>query len=302
MNDIDIYIPVFNNIFCVEYQIKTLKAFSRHNPTNIFIVDNNMEFHPDNSEKVKKICEENQVHYIFNDDPIIRQMRKIEGKWSSLQHGRTFNFLFHNIIRERKPTYFGFLDADCFAVRPFDFSKYLEEKNVYGKVVPTHVDENQHRTFSGDYAWNIHVVCNFFKFSTVSEKQLDFMAGGDRLLKRLGVRLDTGGMNYEFLYKDLDKREYVLPEEHYYYYDNLKLLDPNLDKPTNVLYEIIDETWFHMVHSPAGKEENLYMNPKISYAKGFLDCAMLNYGVAGAKVREDFIPTYRDPNRHYTFN
>jgi len=300
MNEIDIYIPVFNNLFCVEYQIKTLKAFCKHDNFNIIIVDNNLEFHPENSRKVKEICLENNVEYFFNDDQIIRNMRSIEGRWSSLQHGQTFNYIFDKMIKKRKPTYFGFLDADCFASKPFHLEEYLDNLGMYGKVVPTHIDEGQHLTKAGNYAWNIHVVCNFFRFDFVANKSLNFMAGGDYLLQKLGIRLDTGGMNYEVLYKHLDKREYILPEEHFYYYKDLSLLDPNSDSPTNVLYELIDSNWFHMVHSPGG--DTPHLNPKVSYAKGFLDHAMISYGESGADVRKDFVPTYRDPNRHFTFN
>ena len=63
MSELDIYIPVFNNLFCVEYQIKTLKAFCKHDNFNIIIIDNNLEFHPENSKRVKEICLSNNVEY-----------------------------------------------------------------------------------------------------------------------------------------------------------------------------------------------------------------------------------------------
>ena len=59
-----------------------------------------------------------------------------------------------------------------------------------------------------------------------------------------------------------------------------------------------------MVHSPGGYKSKDYLNPKISYTKGFLDSAILTSGNAGegALPRPGFTPNYRDKNRHFTFD
>ncbi len=47
---LEIYVIAYNNLFCVEYQIKTFKAFCKDN-YKIIIVDSNCGDHTENSER-----------------------------------------------------------------------------------------------------------------------------------------------------------------------------------------------------------------------------------------------------------
>ena len=212
----DIYVPIYKSLFCAEYQIKTLKNFFLDDH-QLIIIDQNMSRHPENSRKLKEMCEKNDVLYGVNtDDECLKHQMSIEsGNLDiSLKLGRTLNVIYDNLVKKRENPYFGFLDQDCFLFRPSSIKEYLDDKKAYGKVVPTHVYEDQHKTLNGDYAWNLHVICNFFNYDFVKDKNLNFMPGTSR---SIGAKLDTGGMNYEVIYKDLNKTDYILKEEHYLY-------------------------------------------------------------------------------------
>ena len=59
-----------------------------------------------------------------------------------------------------------------------------------------------------------------------------------------------------------------------------------------------------MVHNPAVETSKDYLNPKISYMKGLLDFSLLQHAAPGlgASPRPDFVPTYRDADRHSSFD
>jgi hypothetical protein len=62
-DQIEIYIIAYNNLFCVEYQIKTFNAFCKDN-FKIIIIDSNCGEHIENSFKKKEICDRYGVEYI----------------------------------------------------------------------------------------------------------------------------------------------------------------------------------------------------------------------------------------------
>ncbi len=303
----EIYIPFYNSPFCAEYQAKTLRAFMRDEDVTLIFVDNNMGYHPEASLRIIEICKEYDIELIVNNDPLCAKFQEgiEQGHVSTSDKlGHTLN-LIYGVVLQRKPDYFGFLDQDCFAFKPVQLKEYLDEHGAYGKVVPTHPDES-HVTRSGEHVWNLHVMCNFFKRDFLSNMNVNFMPGSwcERLGYGYDVMLDTGGVNWWTMYKDMDRSQYVLPEEHFLYYDDISLLDPNGDSPTKTLYEVLDNKWVHMVHAANSGVGADYLQPKTSYMKGFLDFALLSEGACGAAPRpeSDFVPTYRDPSRHFSFD
>jgi len=285
---IDFYIPIFNSTFCAEYQIKTLRAFCK-DEFNILLIDNNCGRNPAASADLRQLALKEKVGLWVNNDPQVESLQQVidnnSDKGASDKLGWTMNLIWRSAIERTGSEYFGILDQDCFAYKPFSLTESLDKNGAYGKVVPTHPTKDHLVPGTILSAWNLHVVVNFFKKEFLLGKDVNFMPGcwGEFYNKAEGnLNLDTGGMNWFGLYRDMNQEDYIIPEQHYLYYDDKTLLDPAGDSPTKTLYEILDHTWIHMVHGATYVPAEGYAQPKTSYIKGFLDHALLMNDTPGA--------------------
>jgi len=184
---IDVYVISFNSNWLIEYQIKCIRKFLAP-PFNIIIVDNNNWLYPEVSQGLSDLCEKEDVCYLKAPDNHYQEEQHFD---STMKLGTTLSWLFHNVVKQRKPDYFFFLDDDCFLVKPFDPRDYLEEKGMYGTV-------SRNLPY-----WNLHVIANGFKFDFVKDEPLDFRAS-------YKFSLDTGGANYGILYNRFKMEDYML--------------------------------------------------------------------------------------------
>jgi hypothetical protein len=107
------------------------------------------------------------------------------GKAASRSHGLALNWTWHNLIRPGRPEAFGFLDDDLFPTGPDDPFAPLAAQDVYGLV---------RRIGARWFLWAGFCV---FRYDKVCAKPLDF--GQDWF-----IGLDTGGGNWEPLYRRID--------------------------------------------------------------------------------------------------
>lgn len=307
---LNIYVPIYNSDFCAEYQIKTLQAFIQDEEYNIVIVDQNFGRHPESSAKMLSLCEEagDNVFYSENTDKLaLLHQERMEktGDMTLIPYkiGATLNICYAH-AKQTNAEYFGFLDQDCFLFSPINLAEILKEKRAYGKVVPTHPDKI-HRVLPGgksvkdvygcDHAWNLHCIVNFYETQflvdhepkTSEDPLINFMPGswgpGPSCDPSKGVGLDTGGANWFSVWRHQKIKDFWMPEDHYYYYNDLSLLDPRGEKPSNTTYEIHNDRWVHMVHGGVSEDAVEVLSPKFSYIKGFLDSALLSAKRPGAK-------------------
>lgn len=251
---VDIYIPTFNSLFCVEYQIKTLRKFYKDN-CNIVIVDNNNNLNAEVSNETFNICKKENVTYIKAPDNLFQTPNKFD---SSLKLGTTMNWIYLNCVKERNVKYFGYLDQDCFLFQDLSLVNYLDNKNMYGPIS---------KSTKPPFAWNLHVTSNFYKFDHVKDFVLDFRPSHT-------YQLDTGGANYDLIYKDLNPEDYDLHQQGYRYFEHdigeKEVTHPNGSVTgTFQYYTIHDSKWIHMCGSTG-----LASDLKTAYIKGFLDCMM----------------------------
>ncbi len=114
-----------------------------------------------------------------------------ENPWSSRNagsrsHGAAMNWLWRNILRRGGPKAFGFLDHDLFPTAPDDPFSLLGKHDFHG-------DQR-----SAGNRWFLWAGYCFFDFEAVKSFDLDF--GLDWF-----AGLDTGGANFEILYKHADR-------------------------------------------------------------------------------------------------
>lgn len=140
-------------------------------------------------EEIMEICRQRDVPYLgLPRNP----------EWSpNRSHGIALNWAYYNLIRQVRPDVFGFVDHDCFPVKPVDIVQRMAGKAVYGKgAVPT-----------ADAPWAPWAGFCFFRFPRVERLRLDFNP-------RIEFGLDTGGGNWKVLYGTL-KAEEVLAARHH---------------------------------------------------------------------------------------
>lgn len=107
------------------------------------------------------------------------------GKNGSRSHGIAMNWGWHHILKPARPRAFGFVDHDLFPIRPVDPFAPLASQRFYGDL-----------RWAGP-RWFLWAGYCFFDFEAVCEEPLDF--GLDWF-----VGLDTGGANWEVLYRHTD--------------------------------------------------------------------------------------------------
>lgn len=242
----DIYVTSFNNNFFIEYQIKTLHRYFS-GVFNLIVVDNNDHLYPEVSKELLRLCCDNNVLYLKPPHNHYQEKQHFD---STMKLGTTLSWLFHNVVKVRRPKYFMFLDQDCMLFRPFSKFKWLDEKGMYGTVC-----RNLPK-------WNIHVVNCMFKFDFVKDLPLDFRASYKHAL-------DTGGACYDILYADKNMNDYMLSHTGHRFFKEDTVSG---DKPQH--YEIIDHCWIHLCSSThdqlAGEGQR-----KLDFFKGWLDRSLL---------------------------
>jgi hypothetical protein len=105
---------------------------------------------------------------------------------SSRSHGLALNWLWHNVVRPGAPEAFGFLDGDLFPTVADDPFAQLATQDFYGVVRP-----------AGErwFLWSGYCL---FRFAAVKDQPLDFR-------QDWFLGLDTGGGNWEVLYRHVDR-------------------------------------------------------------------------------------------------
>lgn len=247
-DSMDVYVITFNNLFCVEYQIKTLRTFIKQK-FNIIVIDNNNNLNQENSDRVLDLCKKENITYIKAPNNYFQQLDRFD---PSLKLGTTMNWIFWNCVKSREPKYFGYLDQDCFLYKDLDLTEYLDKKNMYG---PLSISKQC------PPAWNLHVTSNFYRYEYVKDLQLDFRPSHKYIL-------DTGGNNYDLLYKNVDMKDYELDTRGFRYFEH-DIGDQN----TFQYYTLHDFKWVHMCGS-SGNNLQGQVDTKIAYMKGFLDCML----------------------------
>ena len=108
------------------------------------------------------------------------------GPAASRSHGLALNWLWRNLISPAEPESFGFLDDDLFPTAADDPFAPLSEQPIFGGI----------RSVGG--RWFLWAGFCFFRFADVRHLPLDF--GQDWF-----AGLDTGGRNWQPLYRHLDR-------------------------------------------------------------------------------------------------
>lgn len=169
--------PCFAIAFNTPWVIDLLTAgWNRHcRGADLVVLDNSGKAAA--RDAIRRICEERGVAYLaLPRNP----------EWSpNRSHGIAMNWAYYNICRHLRPEAFGFIDHDCIPIADFDFREALADLSVFGQ-----------RGNMSD-RWSLWAGFCFFRYALTEGRDIDFK-------HRIEWGLDTGGGNWEPLYRTLD--------------------------------------------------------------------------------------------------
>lgn len=140
-------------------------------------------------QEIADICAQRGVAYIaLPSNP----------EWNpNRSHGIAMNWAYYNLVRPLAPAVFGFIDHDCFPIKPVDVAMKMVGKAAYGRRWNA-PDEGA--------AWHLWAGLCFFDFARADAAEPDF-----KPLRSL--RLDTGGGNWPRLYSRLDLADVLVASD-----------------------------------------------------------------------------------------
>jgi hypothetical protein len=275
MNNLEVYVLAYNNLFCVDYQIKAFKAFCKDN-YNLVIIDSNCGEHQQNTFAKKDLCLKHGVEFLE-----LPKELSLKGLNPTNILGRKLNFTYHNLVKPRNPKYFGFIDQDFFPFRTFSLSDTLENFGAYGDVCERDGQKSPSDNIDEvvDSPWVIHPWLSFYKTDFFSDLDPDWDSCHG---------FDTGGKNWGNVFekKNLNKKDFWLRHKTmmYYPFDDISHHGPSgyekhffewKGEKVHSQVQIYDGRFIHMLNS---KYLDDPMNPKTNWCKGFLDNAILLSG------------------------
>lgn len=168
----------FSDVQAIAWQIPLLRHYLPH--TLHVIADNT----PDDATAARIAAEAERAGVAY--------LRLPHNPWEagSRSHGIALNWVWHNLVRRGEPEAFGFLDHDIFPTAAEDPFVPLARQDFYGVLRP-----------AGE-RWFLWAGYCTFRFDRVRDKPLDF--GQDWF-----VGLDTGGGNWEVLYRHVDRAAFA---------------------------------------------------------------------------------------------
>lgn len=269
-NFIEFYILCYNNTFCAEYQIKTIRKFCKDN-FKITLIDSNCGKFEDQSKELYDLCINENIELLKMPDEY-----SLENTATSIILGMKLNYLFESVIKIRKPKYFAFVDQYMFMFKEFKIIHFLDKYGMWGDVdePDTHKSPTIYKTDIIDGPWHMHPWLSFFKLDFIINEKMNFLPCSN---------CDTGGSLWESFIKpkQLNKKDYwfrdniqmLFPfraisnagpypyEDHYFLYNNKECYGQIQ----------INNEFIHMINSHSN-----ILHPKVAYMKGFLDCVIMN--------------------------
>lgn len=203
----------FNNLAILKAQHHYLKTFLDEDYVYM-IADNSSDEAA--SIAIADFCIEQHIPYIkIPKNPFLGNPSK--------SHGFALNWTFANIIRKYQTRHFGFIDHDILPFRTTTITDKIKQ-GIFGL------------TQQREERWYLWPGLSFYTFDSAA--QLNFMPCSG---------LDTGGSNYDILYKNLN-RDTLGPALQYYYDINLEKKVPAFVQHNDAIVETIGD-WLHLMRT-----------------------------------------------------
>ena len=170
--------------------------------------------------EMERVCGERQVSYLALPPNSIRHQNR--------SHAFAMTWIFRNVVRALKPGMFAFIDHDLIPFKTVELGKLLNGRPFYG---PVRANKSAEPEKIGNRSWSLWAGYCLYDFSSVKDLPLNFLYDFSR-------GLDTGGRNWECLYKNHDQPRPVFADSR-----KIALTDSRTGKSHTV--RIVDGSWLH---------------------------------------------------------
>ena len=179
----------------------------------LLVADNSSDFKKRSA--IEQICRKQNIAYL--------SLPPNKTRHANRSHGMAMQWCYERIIKTLQPEIFGFIDHDLIPLSHFDIRQKVGTKlqAFYGAKWISQKTS----------AWQLWAGYCFFHYpSTASRYKLNF-------LYDFSIGLDTGGRNYQALYKHFDITTYTLAADQF--------LTGKVDGIERQFHRI-DQTWLHL--------------------------------------------------------
>ncbi len=211
-----IFTVSFNSLETIKVQVEYLDKNLRDNYQYI-VCDNSSDTHE--SKKIEHYCKQSKVGYIrLRGNPY-------NGIDASKSHGIAINWMYRRVVKPSNAEFFGIIDHDIFPIKKTSIINKLRNSKVFG-----------HTQVRGD-RWYIWPGFSFFNRVLVGQKIYDFMPVAG---------LDTGGGNWESIFRLINKSRVITPKHEY-----IKYKDGDTIQSTSM--EMIGD-WLHLINGSGWRD------------------------------------------------
>ena len=213
----------FEHPWALDWQLRMAKR--NLVDTTILVFDNSRR---DSARlEIERVCRSNRAPYLGLPANPTRHVNR--------SHGMAMTWVYYNVVMAIKPRMFAYLDHDLIPVAKISLEQRLAGQPFYGylRVNP--------------WAWNLWAGYCMFDFSMVADLPLDFLYDFSR-------KLDTGGLNWDCLYRNYDWKTMHMAESHH-----VMVREPVSGAIRKV--QVIDAVWLHI----GGISYNTNFDPKAQF-------------------------------------
>jgi hypothetical protein len=188
-----------------------LKMAGRHlTDATVLVFDNSCQ--PSERTEIERVCHEHNVPYLGLPWNPTRHANR--------SHGIAMTWIFQNVVQAIQPGITCFLDYDLIPIERIEFAKTLGDQPFYGVANISKL------------AWSLWAGYCMYDFSAVSALPLNFLYDFSR-------GLDTGGRNWNCLYKNHDRSKVKFASRKF-----VDVIDPTTNAFRKV--ECVDDRWIHL--------------------------------------------------------
>jgi hypothetical protein len=163
--------------------------------------------------EIEQVCKHNNAPYLALPANPTRHVNR--------SHGMAMSWVYHNVVRAINPRIFGFIDHDLIPVRKVSIADKLTGQPVYGLLNV------------GKFGyWFLWAGYCFFDYAGTTGKSINFLYDFSR-------DLDTGGRNWNSVYRHLDRRQLRTAT-----FENVSMKVPSINDPR--LVQFVDRDWLHI--------------------------------------------------------
>ena len=196
-----------------------LSKLERFVPDSHFLVFDNSPGTAARNE-IERVCREHKVSHLALPPNSIRHQNR--------SHAFAMTWVFRNVVCALKPRLFAFIDHDLIPFKTVELGRLLDGQPFYGSV-------RAHKSASpeeiGHGSWSLWAGYCLYDFSVVKDLPMNFLYDFSR-------GLDTGGRNWDCLYKNYDRPRPVFA-------DSRKISLTDSRTGTSHLVRIVDGRWLH---------------------------------------------------------